>query len=82
MVPTLFFYELVVIALVWLFLLLHSPWPNTRTQRQSAPTPLKSRRQPSREPRPFAGLPHRPHRGLAGGNMRYHPILSIALSRK
>jgi hypothetical protein len=29
--PTLFFYELVLIALVWLFLLLHYTWPNTRT---------------------------------------------------
>lgn len=60
MVPTLFFYELVLIALVWLFLMLHYAWPNTRTQRQSAPTPLKSRRQHSREPKPFAGLTQKP----------------------
>jgi IS1 family transposase len=60
MVPTLFFYELVLIALVWLFFMLHSTWPHTRPQRQSAPTPLKPRQQPSREPRPFAGLTHKP----------------------
>ena len=60
MVPTLFFYELVLIALVWLFLMLHYPWPNTRTHRQSSPTPLKSRRRHSREPKPFAGLTRKP----------------------
>ena len=42
MVPTLFFYELVLVALVWLFLMLHYAWPNTRIQRQSAPTLLTS----------------------------------------
>jgi IS1 family transposase len=64
MVPTLFFYELVLIALVWLFLMLPYTWPNNRPQRQSAPTPLKSRRQLSREPKPFAGLTQKPHCAL------------------
>ena len=64
MVPTLFFYELVLIALVWLFLMLHYAWPNNRTQRQSSPTPLKSRRPHSREPKPFAGLTQKPHCAL------------------
>ena len=56
MIPYLFFYALVLIALVWLFLMLHYTWPNTHAQRQSSPTPLKLRRHPSREPKPFAGM--------------------------
>jgi transposase-like protein/IS1 family transposase len=60
MVPTLCFYELVLIALVWLFLMLQYTWPNKRTQRQNSPTPLTSRQQHSREPKPFAGLTHKP----------------------
>ena len=51
-----FFNKLVLIALVWLFRMLHYTWPNNCTQRQSSPMPLQSRRQHSREPKPFAGL--------------------------
>jgi hypothetical protein len=58
--PTLCFYELVLIVLVWLFLMFHYTWPHHRTQRQRAPTPLTSRRQHPREPKPFAGLTQKP----------------------
>ena len=61
MLQTLFFCEIVMVALVWLVLLLHHAWPNRCTQRQSSPTPLKSRRQHSREPKPFTGLTQKPH---------------------
>jgi hypothetical protein len=42
MIPTLFFYELVLIALAWLFLMLCWLWPNdpaTRCLTQPQPTP-------------------------------------------
>ena len=59
MVSHLFFYQLTLIALVWLFLMPHYAWPSDRLQRlsPSAPSP---RRKPSKEPQPFAGLPQKP----------------------
>jgi hypothetical protein len=41
MVPTLFFYEIVLVALVWLFLMLYWLWPNAPTTRD--PTRLQPR---------------------------------------
>ena len=61
MVPTLFFYQLVLIALVWLYLLLQWAWPSDPTTcppTQEPPAPLPKRHH---EPKPFAGLTTKPH---------------------
>jgi hypothetical protein len=61
MLPTLFFYQLGLVALGCVFLLLCGLWPNAAA---SPPPPLvpttPSRRQRSTEPKPFAGLTQRP----------------------
>jgi IS1 family transposase len=62
MVSELFFYQLVLIALLWLCCMLHGVWPSdggatNPTPSQPAP-PLRRR---SREPQPFPGLIHTPH---------------------
>jgi IS1 family transposase len=63
MVPTLFFYELVLVALVWLFLMLYLGLndPAARSPTRSQPRPPCRR---SNEPKPFAGLTQRPHCAL------------------
>lgn len=61
MIPHLCFYQLVLIALVWLFLLLYLLWP--RHRRAKGPKPLISATSPrkhSREPQLFVGLTHKP----------------------
>src|SRR5215831_19183272 len=62
MVSHLFFYQLALIALVWLFLMLHYAWPQecTKHQRSAAREPLKPKRPRSKEPKAFAGLTQRP----------------------
>ena len=50
MVPTLFFYQLVLVVLVWLCVMLQWAWPS-----DSATCPT------TREPTPFAGLTTKPH---------------------
>ncbi len=57
MVPTLFFYQLMLIALLWLCLMLHWVWPSDSVPDHPTP-PLRQRR---REPKPFAGLTTKPH---------------------
>jgi hypothetical protein len=58
MVPTLFFYQLVLVALVWLCVMLHWAWPSdpATCPPPSEPTPPKPKRH--REHKPFAGLHH------------------------
>jgi hypothetical protein len=62
MVSHLFFYQLVLIALVWLFLVLHSAGPCARAKRPrpAEPGPLPPKRTRSKEPTPFVGLTQRP----------------------
>src|SRR5215471_5307953 len=62
MVSHLFFYQLALIALVWLFLVLHSAGPCERAKRPrpAEPGPLTPKRTRSKEPKPFAGLTQRP----------------------
>jgi hypothetical protein len=61
MVPALFFYQLVLVALVWLFLMLQWAWSSDRVMEQSTPSqPAPPRRTRSREPKPFAGLTTKP----------------------
>jgi hypothetical protein len=64
MVPTLFFCEIVLVALVWLFLMLSWLWANdpaTRYPTRPQPRPPHKR---FNEPKPFAGLTQRPHYAL------------------
>jgi IS1 family transposase len=62
MVPNLFFYQLGLVALVWLCVMLHWAWPSgcaTASLIPSQPTPPQPKRH--REPKPFAGVTHKPH---------------------
>src|SRR5499427_7546755 len=62
MVSHLFFYQLVLIALVWLCVMLQWAWPSDPTAAcpttLEPPPPLPKRH---RAPTPFAGLPTKPH---------------------
>ena len=61
MVPTLFFYQLGLVALVCVFLMLCWLWPNDAASPHQPIVPTKpSRRKRSKEPKPFAGLTQRP----------------------
>jgi IS1 family transposase len=65
MVSHLFYYQLVLLGLVWLFVMLHVAWPSPGTMSPPRPaTPLKPRRQPSQAAKPFAGLTQKPHCAL------------------
>ena len=61
MVSELFFYQLALIALVWLCFMLHWVWPSERVIPSATlpPPPLLPRKR-SREPKPFAGLTRKP----------------------
>jgi IS1 family transposase len=60
MVPGLFFYQLVLIALVWLCLMLHWTWPSDPATCPMTPTPPPPVPQRKRERKPFAGLTTKP----------------------
>jgi hypothetical protein len=60
MVAPLFFYHLTLIALVWLLLMCHYARPIHRAQGHEPPTPVNPWRQRSHDPKPFAGLTHKP----------------------
>src|SRR5712664_2084692 len=62
MISDLFFYQLLLVGLLWLCLMLHGMWPSERVIPGSTrpPPPLPPRKR-SREPKPFAGLTHKPH---------------------
>jgi len=61
MVSQLFFYQIALIALVWLFVMLLYAWPSDRARRPSPAAPIAPRRKRSTELKPFAGLTHKPH---------------------
>src|SRR5262252_10338443 len=62
MVHDLFFYQLVLVALVWLCLMLQWAWPSDRvTTQPTRPAPTPPRRKRRCEPKPFAGLTRKPH---------------------
>jgi IS1 family transposase len=61
MVPTLFFHQLGLVALVCVFLMLCWLWPHDAASPHQPIVPTKpSRRTRSKEPKPFAGLTQRP----------------------
>src|SRR3989441_8002022 len=62
MIPYQVYYQLVVLGLLWLFVMLHYAWPSRCATAQGTPAkPITPRRQRSKEPKPFAGLTHKPH---------------------
>src|SRR5919108_5837952 len=62
MVSHLFFYQWVLLALVWLFLVLPYAWPREHAKRpqSAARVPLKRKPPRAQEPQPFVGLIQRP----------------------
>src|SRR6266487_99478 len=61
MVPTLFFSQLVLIALVWLCLMLHWTCPSDPATCPTTPAPTPPVPKRKRERKPFAGLTTKPH---------------------
>jgi len=62
MVSHLFYYQLALFALVWLFIMLHVTWP--KQGLTTLPVPAKLRRPHTNEPKLFDGLTHKPHCAL------------------
>src|SRR6266478_1069272 len=61
MIPHLFYYQLVILGLLWLFVILHSAWPSRGAPVQgTSAQPITPRRQLSKDLKPFAGLTHKP----------------------
>jgi transposase-like protein len=64
MVSHLFYYQLALLALVWLFVMLHVAESRREAQIPPTITPLKPKSKRSNEPKPFHGLTHKPHCAL------------------
>ena len=61
MMPHLFFYQLVLIALVWVFLMLYGLWPlEPAAVRPTPPKPVTPPRKRSCAPQPFLGPTRKP----------------------
>ena len=60
MVSHLFYYQLALIALVWLCLMLHWAWPSDPAPCPLPPEPMPPVPKRPRERRPFAGLTTKP----------------------
>ncbi len=61
MIPHLLGYQLLVLGLLWLVCMLHLAWPSRCTTAPQRPAePIKPPRKHSKEPKPFAGLTHKP----------------------
>jgi hypothetical protein len=74
MIPHLFFYQLAVLGFLWLCVMLHAAWPSRCTTAQGTPAqPIMPRRQRSKDPKPFAGLPHKPHCALCEHEAAHPP---------
>jgi IS1 family transposase len=61
MVSDLFFYQLMLVALVWLCLMLHWLWPSAPATCPPPPEPTPPVPKRKRERLPFAGLTQKPH---------------------
>ena len=62
MVSDLFFYELLLLGLLWLCVMLPWVWPyDCAAPGPTTPTPATPPRTRSRDPKPFPGLTRKPH---------------------
>ena len=59
MVSHLFYYQLALLAILWLFVMLHLP--ESKPSLPAPPVPVKPKRKRSTEPKVFEGLTHKPH---------------------
>src|SRR5215813_4321689 len=59
MVSHLFYYQLALLAIVWLFVMLHLP--ESKPSLPAPPVPVKPKRKRAPEPKAFEGLTHKPH---------------------
>jgi hypothetical protein len=65
MVSPLFYYQLALLASLWLCVMLHLSWPRRSAIPPTAPaTPITPKRKRSTEPKAFEGLTHKPHCAL------------------
>ena len=64
MVSQLFYYQLALLILVWLFIMLHIAESRREAPIPLTATPIKPKRPRSNEPQPFVGLTHKPHCAL------------------
>jgi hypothetical protein len=65
MLPHLVYYQLVILALLWLCVMLPPLWPSSHRVKPTRPAaPIKPERRRSREPKPFAGRTQKPHCAL------------------
>src|SRR5262245_57900410 len=58
MVSPLVYYHLALLAIIWLFVMLHLP--GSKPGRTTPPVPAQPKRKPSTEPQAFEGLTHKP----------------------
>jgi transposase-like protein/IS1 family transposase len=62
MVSHLFFYQLALLTIIWLFIMVHLSWLRPSATNTTTPaTPITPKRTRSTEPKAFAGLTHKPH---------------------
>src|SRR5467141_1663215 len=61
MISHLFFYQLVLVALIWLCVMLHWAWPSDPATCPTTPEPTPPGPKRHRERKPFAGLTTKPH---------------------
>ena len=59
MVSHLFYYQLALLAIIWLFVMLHLP--ESKPSLPAPSMPVKPKRKRSTEPKAFEGLTHKPH---------------------
>jgi len=65
MVSHLFYYQLALLAIIWLFVMLHLNWSGRSTISTAAPAlPIKPTLRHSTEPKTFEGLTQKPHCAL------------------
>ena len=63
MIPHLFYYQLAILGLLWLWVMLHLTWPSRAAvspQKPVEPEPIKPKRKHSIESKPFEGLTQKP----------------------
>src|SRR5215471_5708400 len=65
MVSHLFYYQLALLAILWLFIMLPLSWPGRSASPPTPPAPpIKPKPKRSTEPKAFEGLTHKPHCAL------------------